>query len=132
MPWRQSRGETLVTRCTIQKPSDVFFEVQVPLIICMELQVDRCTITDRDELVHAWEDHFSSVSIGRITDTYDIQVAQREIVSLTSASHSHKDYVFDVEFEAETSQRPFHHYVIARLLDQIESPVSALSLVVTS
>ena len=67
----------------------------------MKLQVNGCTIIDREKLVHAWENHFSSLSKSRITDTCDIQAAQRDIASLTSASYSHEDYVFDLEFEVE-------------------------------
>ena len=62
----------------------------------MKLQIDDRTITDREELVHAWENHFSYLSKSRITGTL-----QREIMSLTTASHSHEDYVFDVEFDVE-------------------------------
>lgn len=71
----------------------------------MKLQVNGRAITDREKLIHAWKDHFSSLSKSRITDTCDVQVAQRELASLTSASHSQEDYVFDVEFEAEEVSR---------------------------
>ena len=45
--------------------------------------------------------HFSSLSKSRIINTCDVEVAQREISSLSSSSHSFEDYVFDLEFEAE-------------------------------
>ena len=67
----------------------------------MKLQIDDRTITDREELAHAWENHFSSLSKSRITDTCEVQALQREIMSLTTASRSHEDYVFDVEFDVE-------------------------------
>ena len=48
-----------------------------------------------------WENHFSSLSKSRITGTCEVQALQREIMSLTTASRSHEDYVFDVEFVVE-------------------------------
>ena len=67
----------------------------------MKLQIDDHTITDREELVHAWENHFSSFSKSRITGTCEVQALQREIMSPTSASRSHEDYVIDVQFDVE-------------------------------
>ena len=43
----------------------------------------------------------SLLSKSRISNACDVKTMQSEVAYLSSASHSHEDYVFDVEFEAE-------------------------------
>ena len=40
-----------------------------------------------EELIHTWENNFSSLSKSRITNTCDVEAAQREITSLSSSSN---------------------------------------------
>ena len=77
------------------------FSKAKPSSVCMKLHVNGQTITNKSEIIHAWEDHFSLLSKSRISNACDVKAMQNEVASLSSASHSREDYVFDVEFEAE-------------------------------
>ena len=68
---------------------------------CLKLKVNGRTITDREGLLQAWENHYTSLSRNRITRECNVLAEEMNMEALTSAPLSHVDYVLDIEFAVE-------------------------------
>ena len=71
----------------------------------MKLRKDGYNITERTEILQAWEKHFCLLSKTRIRDTSVGQALQDDYMQMTHDSLNNEDYVFDIEFEAEEVEK---------------------------
>ena len=68
---------------------------------CSKLKVGNDLISNKEDLLHIWADHFTELSKSRINDTDGLQHLKDKVQSLYNASLSNEEYLLDMPFTTE-------------------------------
>ena len=68
---------------------------------CSKLKVSNNLVTDKEDLLRTWADHFTELSKSKINDSEDLQCLNDKVQSLYNASLSNEEYLLDTPFTVE-------------------------------
>ena len=75
---------------------------------CSKLKVGNDLVTNKEELLHIWANHFIELSKSKTNECEGLQLLNDKVQSLYNASLSNEEYLLDTPFTVEELERALH------------------------